>query len=95
MKPLIVACRPIAVDERVVTLGFPEHQSFLKDLLERRRSTVEEGIARRTGGPVSVRFVATNIDVPVSGPAETDGDRLLAEARRIFADDLVDVGEVS
>ena len=95
VKPLIAACRPISVDERIVTLGFPEHQAFLKDLLERRRSTVEEGISRQTGAPVSVRFVATNIELVSPAPAEDDGERLIAEARRIFADDLVDVGEVS
>jgi DNA polymerase III subunit gamma/tau len=99
VKPLIVACRPISVEGRVVTLGFPEHQAFLKDALERRRATVEEGIARRTGGAVSVRFVATNIELvaplPADAPGDGDGDRLIAEARRIFADDLIDVGEVS
>ena len=64
----------------------------MKDLLERRRSTVEEGIARHTGGPVSVRFVATNIELVAPAPADGDGERLIAEARRIFADDLVDIG---
>jgi hypothetical protein len=60
---------------------------------------VEEGIARRTGGAVSVRFVATNIELvappPADADADGDGERLIAEARRIFADDLIDVGEVS
>jgi DNA polymerase-3 subunit gamma/tau len=95
VKPLIVACRPISVDGRVVTLGFPENQAFLKDVLERRRSTVEEGIARHTGGAVSVRFVATNIESQTSAPIDPDGEFVIAEARRIFADDLADVGEVS
>jgi DNA polymerase III subunit gamma/tau len=95
VKPLIVACRPVAVEGRVVTLGFPENQAFLKDLLERRRSTVEDGIARQAGEPVSVRFVATNIESLTTAPADGDADRLLTEARRIFADDLADVGEVS
>src|SRR4051812_1165209 len=30
-RPLIVACRPVAVDGAIVTLGFPEEQAFLKD----------------------------------------------------------------
>jgi DNA polymerase-3 subunit gamma/tau len=95
VKPLIVACRPISVDGRVVTLGFPENQAFLKDVLERRRSTVEDGIARHTGGAVSVRFVATNIESQTSATTDPDGEFVIAEARRIFADDLADVGEVS
>ena len=96
VKPLILACRPIAVDDRAITLGFPEHQSFLKDALERRRAAVEAGIAGQLGRPVSVRFVATNVDLlPPPPPDDAESARLLAEARRIFADDLVDVGEVS
>jgi DNA polymerase-3 subunit gamma/tau len=95
VKPLIVACRPIAVEQRVITLGFPEHQSFLKEALERRRAAVEAGISTRLGRPVSVRFVATNVDLLPPLPEDEESARLLAEARRIFADDLVDVGEVS
>jgi hypothetical protein len=95
VKPLILACRPIAVDDYAITLGFPEHQSFLKDALERRRTAVEAGIAARLGRPVNVRFVATNIDLLPPMPEDAESARLLAEARRIFADDLVDVGEVS
>jgi DNA polymerase-3 subunit gamma/tau len=95
VKPLILACRPIAVDDRAIVLGFPEHQSFLKDALERRRAAVEAGITSRLGRLVNVRFVATNIDLLPPPPDDAESARLLAEARRIFADDLVDVGEVS
>jgi DNA polymerase-3 subunit gamma/tau len=95
VKPLILACRPIAVDDRAITLGFPEHQSFLKDALERRRAAVEAGIAGRLGRPVNVLFVATNVDLLPPPPTDAESALLLAEARRIFADDLVDVGEVS
>jgi DNA polymerase III subunit gamma/tau len=94
VKPLIAACRPVSVDGPVVTLGFPEDQAFLKDALERRRSILEEGIGRVLGRAVNVRCVATNLEdvpaVPVGDAAD-----LISEARRIFADDLVDVGEVS
>ena len=51
-KPLIVACRPVAVDGAIVTLGFPEEQAFLKDAAERRRPAIEAGIvggARSSG----------------------------------------------
>jgi hypothetical protein len=76
-----------------VTLGFPEDQAFLKDALERRRSILEDGIGRILGRPVNVRCVATNLeDVPA---VATDAADLIGEARRIFAEELVDVGEVS
>jgi DNA polymerase-3 subunit gamma/tau len=93
VKPLIAACRPVSVDGAVVTLGFPEDQAFLKDALERRRSILEEGIGRVLGRPVNVRCVATNLEHVPAVP--TDTADLIGEARRIFADDLVDVGEVS
>jgi len=94
VKPLILACRPVSVDGPVVTLGFPEDKAFLKDVLERRRSVLEEGIGRVLGRVVNVRCVATNLeDVPEVATGEAAD--LISEARRIFADDLVDVGEVS
>ncbi len=94
-RALIAECRPISVDGNVVTLGFPETKAFLKDIAERRRAYLEEGIGRFLGRPVAVRCVATNLDRFAPLPGDSDGDRLVTEARRIFADDLVDVGEVS
>jgi hypothetical protein len=93
IKPLIQVCRPIALDGDVVTLGFPEGQSFLKDVAERRRATLEEGIGRALGRSVAVRLVATNLDL-LPPPDDEDAERVLEAARRIFADDLVDAGEV-
>jgi DNA polymerase-3 subunit gamma/tau len=93
-RPLIVACRPISVDGSIVTLGFPEDQAFLKDVAARRRPNLESGIAQFLGRPVSVRCVATNLDAaPVN--ADADAAYLLAEARRIFADDLAEPGEIA
>ena len=45
------------------------------------------------GRPVTVHCVVANVEVAAAGPA--DAAYVLAEARRIFADDIVDVGEVS
>jgi hypothetical protein len=92
-KPLVIACRPVTVDGAIVTLGFPEEQAFLKDAAERRRPAIEAGISSVLGRPVTVRCVVANVEVAVAGPA--DAAFVLAEARRIFADDIVDVGEVS
>jgi hypothetical protein len=93
-RPLIVACRPISVDGSIVTLGFPEDQAFLKDVAIRRRPNLEAGIARFLGHEVTVRCIATNLDTAGVGGGDVDAALLLAEARRIFADDLVDPGEV-
>jgi DNA polymerase-3 subunit gamma/tau len=92
-KPLILACRPVAVDGSVVTLGFPEAQSFFKDVAERRRAILEDGVGRVLGMSVSVRCVAANVEV---SPLPEDGDstRLLTEFRRIYGDDVVDVQNV-
>ena len=94
IKPLIEACRPIAVDGVVVTLGFPESQVFLRDVADRRRTTLEDGLGRVLGHPVSVRCVATNLEpdpLPVTDP---EGDAVLRAARDVWGDDLVEVPEV-
>ena len=92
-KPLILACRPVSVEGSVVTLGFPEAQSFLKDVAERRRAVLEDRVSRVLGMPVSVRCVAANVEIS-SLPEDPDGTRLLTEFRRIYGDDVVDVGDV-
>jgi hypothetical protein len=94
-RPLIVECRPIAVDGNVVTLGFPESKAFLREIAERRRTILEDSIGGFLGRAVAVRCVATNLDAYAPLPPDTESERLLVEARRIFADDLADVGEVS
>jgi DNA polymerase-3 subunit gamma/tau len=94
IKPLISVCRPIDVDGNVVTLGFPEEKSFLKDVAERRRSTLEEGIARALGRTIVVRLVATNLDL-LPPPIDDQAERIIAAARRIFADDVIGAPEVT
>jgi hypothetical protein len=94
-KPLISACRPISVEGNVVTLGFPEDQAFLRDVAERRRQILEQGVGEFLGRTVAVRCVATNLDLVPAPAAGDESAVLLAEARRIFAEELVDVGEVS
>lgn len=92
-KPLIVACRPVAVEGNVVTLGFPEEQAFLKDVAERKKSVIEQGIGESLGRAVAVRCVVANVEL--ASPAAAGDAYLMAEAKRIFADDLVDVGEIT
>jgi hypothetical protein len=93
IRPLIAVCRPIAVEGNLVTLGFPEGQSFLKDVAERRRATLEAGIGRALGRPVAVRLEATNLDLRAD-PLDPEAERVMAAARRIFGADLVDADEV-
>ncbi len=91
-RAVLGECRPLSVDGNAVTLGFPEAKPFLKDHAERKRPALEAAVGGFLGRGVVVRCVATNIDL-VAPPS--DPDAFMAEARRIFADDLVDVGEVS
>ena len=92
-RAIINECRPLSVEGNVVTLGFPEAKGFLKDVAERKAKELDTAVGAFLGRSVNVRCVATNIEIPVAAPA--DSAFVLAEARRIFADDIVDVGEVS
>jgi len=92
-KPLIVACRPVSVEDGIVTLGFPEDQGFLRAVADRRKSVLEEGIGAVLGRTVAVRCIATNLDlVPEVSVDETEF--LLREAQRIFGGDTADAAEV-
>jgi DNA polymerase-3 subunit gamma/tau len=93
-KPLIEACRPMAVDGATVTLGFPESQLFLRDVADRRRPTLEEGLSRVLGRSVVVRCVATNVEMDVAPPADPEGSAVIAAARAVWGDELVGVREV-
>ena len=90
IKQLILTCRPVALEGVVVTLGFPEEQAFLRDAAERRKADIEAGMAHVIGRDIGIRCVVANVEV-----AAMDQGDLVAEARRIFGEDLVDVGEVS
>jgi hypothetical protein len=93
-KPLIEACRPMAVDGATVTLGFPESQLFLRDVADRRRPTLEEGLSRVLGRPIAVRCIATNVEMDVAPPADPEGSAVIAAARAVWGDELVGVREV-
>ena len=94
-RAVITECRPMAVDGNVVTLGFPEAKAFLKDVAERKRPDLEAAVGGFLGRAVAVRCVATNLDLVPPPPGDDAADPMWTEARRIFAEDLADVGEVS
>jgi DNA polymerase-3 subunit gamma/tau len=93
-KPLIIVCRPISVEDGIVTLGFPEDKSFLRQVAERRRTILEEAVSAVLGRAVGVRCVATNLDVVPELPAGDESAWVLAEARRIFLDEPTDTADV-
>jgi len=93
IKQLILTCRPVALDGTVVTLGYPEEQAFLREIAERKKAGIEAGIREVIGHDVGVRCVVANIEVAAASTAGEDGF-LMAEARRIFGDDLADVVEI-
>jgi DNA polymerase-3 subunit gamma/tau len=93
IKPLILTCRPVALDGVIVTLGFPEEQAFLREIAERKKANIEAGIREVIGHDVGVRCIVANIEVPAPATGGDDGF-LMAEARRIFGDDLADVVEI-
>jgi hypothetical protein len=92
-RAVINECRPLSVDGNIVTLGFPETKAFLKDVAARKAKELDSAVGMFLGRAVNVRCVATNIELPPAPSA--DADLVLAEARRIFADDIVEIGEVS
>jgi hypothetical protein len=82
IKTLILACRPVGMAGTVVTLGFPEDQAFYKDVAERRRALLEDGVSRVLGTSVSVQCVPSLL---VPDPSEDpDGARLVSEFRRLY-----------
>ena len=94
-KPLIEACRPIAVEGNVITLGFPESQLFLREAADRRRAGLEEGLGRILGRAVAVRCVATNVELDPVLPPDPDAAAVLAAAREVWGDELVDAPDVT
>jgi DNA polymerase III subunit gamma/tau len=95
LKPLIDAARPIGVDGAIVTIGFPEEKEFLRAIAESKRSSMEQVIGQYLGRDVSLRCVVANLDLLPPLPDDQEAERILAEANRIFADDRLDVPEVT
>jgi DNA polymerase-3 subunit gamma/tau len=91
-KPLIAACRPVEVHDATIVLGFPESKAFLRDAAERKRSVFEAEIGHVLGRAVAVRCVTTNIEIAPTDA--TAADDLVAQAKRIFEGELLDVAEV-
>jgi hypothetical protein len=95
LRPLVAACRPVEIRERIVVLGFPEEQAFMRDIAERKKPALEEGVAKVLGSGFGVRCVLANLDGLEPLPASGEDDDLVASFKEIFAGDLADVVEIS
>jgi hypothetical protein len=91
-RPLVTTCRPVEFRDGFLVLGFPEDQVFLRDIADRKRVVLEDGIASVMGRRVAVRCVVTNLELVE--PVNAGDDDLVAQAQRIFEGELTDVKDV-
>jgi hypothetical protein len=91
-RPLVSSCRPVEFRDGFLVLGFPESQSFMRDIAERKRLVLEDGIAAVVGRPVAVRCVVTNLELVE--PVDSGEDDLVAQARRVFDGELAGVEDI-
>jgi len=91
-RPLVTTCRPVEVRDGILILGFPEDQAFMRDIAERKRRILEEGIASVIGRSVAVRCVVTNLELVE--PVDSGEGDLVSQAKRIFDGDLAGVEDI-
>lgn len=91
-RPLVSTCRPVEMRDGFLVLGFPEDQAFMRDIAERKRLVLEDGIAAVVGRPVAVRCVVTNLELVE--PVDSGEGDLVAQARRIFGGELTGVEDI-
>ena len=80
------------VRDGVIVLGFPEDQAFMRDIAERKRVILEDGIASVVGGPVAVRCVVTNLELVE--PVDSGEGDLGSRAKRIFDGEMAGVEDI-
>jgi len=88
----VTTCRPVEVRDGFLVLGFPEDQAFMRDIAERKRLILEDGIASVVGRPVAVRCVVTNLEFVE--PVDSGEDDLVTQAKRIFDGDMAGVDDI-
>jgi DNA polymerase III subunit gamma/tau len=91
-RPLVSTCRPVEMRDGFLVLGFPEDQAFMRDIAERKRLVLEDGIASVVGSPVAVRCVVTNLELVE--PVDSGEGDLVAQARRVFVGELAGVEDI-
>jgi hypothetical protein len=91
-RPLVATCRPVEVKDGMLVLGFPEDQAFMRDIADRKRRVLEDGIASVIGRSVAVRCVVTNLELVE--PVDSGEGDLVTQARRIFEGELAGVEDI-
>jgi len=91
-RPLVTSCRPVELRDGALVLGFPEDQAFMRDIAERKRRVLEDGIASVIGRHVAVRCVVANLE-QVEPVHSGEGD-LVSKAREIFDGELVGIEDI-
>jgi DNA polymerase-3 subunit gamma/tau len=91
-RPLVTTCRPVELRDGFLVLGFPEDQAFMRDIAERKRVILEEGIASVIGDTVAVRCVVTNLEIVE--PVDSGEGDLVSQAKRIFGGELAKVEDI-
>jgi hypothetical protein len=91
-RPLVTTCRPVESRDGFLVLGFPEDQAFMRDIAERKRSILEDGISSVVGHSVAVRCVVTNLELVE--PVDSGEGDLVSQAKRIFDGDLAGVDDI-
>lgn len=91
-RPLVTNCRPIELRDGFLILGFPEDQAFMRDIAERKRRVLEEGIASVIGSHLAVRCVVANLE-SVEPVDSGEGD-LVSKARQIFDGELAGIEDI-
>ncbi len=91
-RPLVTSCRPVELRDGFLMLGFPEDQAFMRDIAERKRRVLEEGIASVIGRHVAVRCVVANLELVE--PVDAGEGDLVSKAQRIFDGELAGIEDI-
>lgn len=91
-RPLVTTCRPVEMRDGFLVLGFPEDHAFMRDIAERKRLILEDGIASVMGASVAVRCVVTNLELVE--PVDSGEGDLVSQARRIFEGEIENRGDI-
>jgi DNA polymerase-3 subunit gamma/tau len=102
IKPLLAACRPVAVTGARITLAFPEERGFMREKVANRSAAIEQLLGSVLGGQWAIECIVSNVELEpltvaqalTADPADPDGRALLEGVLRITGGELLDVPEV-
>jgi DNA polymerase-3 subunit gamma/tau len=102
IKPLLAACRPVAVNGARITLAFPEERGFMREKVANRSAAIEQLLGSVLGGQWAIECIVSNVELEpltvaqalTADPADPDGRALLEGVLRITGGELLDVPEV-